>query len=247
AGWVSFPPGGQRAAGFALIGKGQERAAAASAMVISQFEPAVVVNLGIAGSISDDVSLGDVVVADQVVSYMANSKVKPTGSDGFRFEPAGEALRSDEFLVDRLRQIPLVSPSKFDDWTRRAQLSVRREAGRDDPNVATVHLHVGPVASGPAVVGATAFKNWMKGTKRDYLAVEMESSGVAIAAELSGMLRRVRFLALRGISDAADEQKNQLEKESKGSVRGGAMENALDLLMILLDGLSPEIYRRLKR
>ena len=66
---------------------GEQRAGRVTQRLLQQFTPATVVVLGIAAGISKDVKLGDVVVADQVESYLQQSKivdVTPSDREGSR-------------------------------------------------------------------------------------------------------------------------------------------------------------------
>lgn len=226
---------------FALVGKGQERAAAGTVMVVNRHQPCIVVNVGIAGALSTDVGIGDVVIGDQVVSYLANAKAVPDSEGGFEIAPGGDGFRSDELLADRAKQLELSEPTAF----AAAQERLRRLA---EPSLASLmsdigfRVFAGPIASGPVVGAAAAFKHWLRRWKRDYLAVEMESSGVAVATERTGMVRRVRFLALRGISDGADEGKSRLEEDTKGAARRLALVATLEMLLVLVDTLPPVAF-----
>ncbi|HYT36449.1 MAG TPA: 5'-methylthioadenosine/S-adenosylhomocysteine nucleosidase [Ktedonobacteraceae bacterium] len=226
---------------FAFVGKGQERAAAGTVMVINKYQPSIVVNIGIAGALSTDVMVGDVVIGDQVISYYANTKAVAHGKNGFKLLPGGDPLRSDSFLVYRAQQLKVLASEAFVAAQKRLlqQVSPDLISSMSDFRF---EIYTGPIASGPVVGAATAFKSWLRRWKRDYLAVEMESSGVAVAAEFTGMFRRVRFLALRGISDSADEDKSRLEETTKGVVRHLALFAALEMLIVLIDTLPLQAF-----
>jgi adenosylhomocysteine nucleosidase len=225
---------------FALAGKGQERSAAATALILARYRPTIAVNIGIAGALSDDLHIGDVIIGDQIVSYLANAKATPDGADGFTVGMAGDALRSDELLVERASQLPFIRPVEF-------QAARERVARGAVPALASLmradgfEISAGPIACGPVVGAARAFRNWLKAWKRDFVAVDMETSGVAIATSLSGAIRHIRYVAIRGISDMADEDKNKLEAETKNSSRHAAMRSSLEVLLLLVDSLPRSI------
>lgn len=225
---------------FVLVGRGPERAAALTSAVIGQLQPAIVVNVGIAGGLSEDVSIGDVIVGDQVVSYLANAKAREDGERGYSFSLAGEPFRSDELLVDRAGQLPFIAPAKLAQWRQRrlAGLDPRLAAQVGEP---PLKILSGPIACGPVVAAASPFKAWLRQHKRDYLAVDMESSGVAQAVHISSTVRRVRLLVIRGISDQADEHKPTLETETGAAARRLAAEAAVEVLLMLLDVLPEEV------
>ncbi|MEO3855794.1 hypothetical protein [Acrocarpospora sp. B8E8] len=227
---------------FALVGRGQERSAVSAALVIANHRPVLTVSLGIAGALSEELSIGDVVIGDQVVSYLANAKAVPDGGSGFIFRMAGDPLRSDDLLVERAVQLPFLRRSAF--AASRERVARATEKNPEPPMRAGGYgLVAGPVACGPVVGAATEFRNWLLLWKRDLIALDMETSGIAAAASALGTLRRVRFLALRGISDLADEDKSRLEQSTKGSARRLAMRTSLEVLLLLLDSLPDAILR----
>jgi nucleoside phosphorylase len=91
----------------------------------------------------------------------------------------------------------------------------------------------GPIASGPVVGAAEAFKDLLKRLNRRLLALEMEGGGV-LAASCSHADPAATLL-LRGVSDFGDERKKSLDKIGTGGLRAYAMNNAIRLLWLLLD------------
>jgi nucleoside phosphorylase len=223
---------------FTMVGKGQEQAAAAAAGMLADFPPCIVANVGIAGSLSPDLAPGDVLMADQIVSYLENARAESDGQGSFRLRMAGIGVRPDEYLTHRARQLPFVAQ---DDLARAGKRLAERFPGdptafRDPP------LVIGPLACGPVVAASRAFTSWLQEHKRDLAAIDMESSGIAAATAASGMLKRVRFVALRGISDAADEDKSELERRTGGSIRRVAVAAAFEMLIVLLNSLPKEAF-----
>jgi nucleoside phosphorylase len=64
----------------------------------------------------------------------------------------------------------------------------------------------------------------------------MESGGGAASA-LADAVQRVRFVAIRGVSDRADANKAQLESDTQGRMRRLAMRNATTFLVAWLPDL----------
>ncbi|WP_234532987.1 hypothetical protein [Streptomyces shenzhenensis] len=224
---------------FTMIGKGQEQAAATSAGMLADFPPRIVANVGIAGSLSPDLRPGDVLLADQLLSYLDNARAESDGQGSFRLRIAGMGVRPDEYLTHRAQQLPFVAE---EDLTQARARLARRFPG--DPMVSSGRpLVVGPLACGPVVGASEAFTSWLQEHKRDLAAIDMESSGIAAATTASGMLKRVRFVALRGISDAADEDKSDLERRTGGSIRRVAVATAFEMLIVLLNSLPREAFR----
>jgi len=217
---------------FVLVGKGQERAAAQTTIVVHERQPQMVVSLGIAGALSTDIGTGDVAVGQEVRSYLANAKARPDGEGRFEFALAGEGVPCDALLVSRADQLSFTSRPAL----RAGHDRQRARAGTLEA-LADFKVLCGPLACGPAVSAADEFKAWLLRSKRDYLAVDTESSGAGTATALAGMLRLVRFAAIRGISDGGDKHKNTLEAETKGAARRLATTAALEVLLMLIDEL----------
>lgn len=86
------------------------------------------------------------------------------------------------------------------------------------------------LASGPAVGKGDAFVDWLRReVDRKASAIEMESAGVYDAVQVR--IPQPRVIAIRGISDFADERKEILEDSAKGKFREVAAQNALSLLL----------------
>ena len=168
---------------------GNTHAAEHTARCIRCLSPDFVVMVGIAGGIRDKVNLGDVVVSKKIVSY-EYTKVTASG-----YEQRNEVESVDRILLDR-------AMNRDVDWHTRI-----RTKRPSIPNSAELpRVHFASIASGEKVI---ADKNSaIELTKLDakIAAIEMESFGVAVAAAKSE--QRPRFIALRGICDYADAQKN---------------------------------------
>lgn len=219
---------------MSLVGKGQERAAAGTMESVLEHEPDIVVSVGIAGALSEDVRVGDVAVGRQVVSYLANAKALPSAEARYELAPGYDSLPSDELLVYRLEQIHHTARAAF------ALVQGRQRARMEEFGfVREFRIVCGPIACGPIVGAAEEFKAWLRTSKRDYIALDMESSAAAIASVMAAKGRRNRFLALRGISDGADRNKSELEVRTGGLARRAAVAAALEVLVLLIDDLPP--------
>ncbi|MEU6254152.1 hypothetical protein [Streptomyces sp. NPDC047043] len=87
------------------IGDGNLGAAALTERAIAFFRPAAVFFVGVAGSLRDDVGLGDVVVASKVYLHHGGKE----GDDGFRARPRAWELRHD--VEQRVRRVVREDPS----------------------------------------------------------------------------------------------------------------------------------------
>jgi nucleoside phosphorylase len=215
--------------------------------LISQWKPRTLVMLGIAAALSNDVHIGDVVIASQVDAYLENSKAIPTtGGKRFEFTLSGEVYRSSSDLLHAAQNFEFVYGEIFQDW----RVNCMRELQQLVPKVsleqllASKQLHDqvqmidGHLASGPTVGAAPAFKNWLKTRDRKYLALEMEAGGLMAAAYEQADPKRT--LVLRGISDDGDEQKKKLDDIEDGAFRRYAMRNVIHLLWRFFDaGILP--------
>jgi nucleoside phosphorylase len=204
--------------------KGAEHASVAAAQLIADCNPGVLVSIGISGAISADLSIGDLVVGDTTTGYLANTKVLDAKAAGrYEFVPAGDPYRADKWLCDRAVGMEAEAPEIYRRW-RQGAIAMRRRSV-PPPDAAMIKVVRGNLAAGPAVVSSAAFKQWMLAHKRDYLAVDMETAGVATAVWSSNDAG-VRLLMIRGISDAADRDKSRLDADSGGGIREAAMKCA---------------------
>jgi len=151
-----------------------------------------VVLIGIAGGVAaKGVSLGDILVADQIVDYELQ-KLTPKGPD-IRWE----VHRADPRLVG--------SALNFTDETWQESITAER------PDDGSPRRHMGPIASGDKVIAFGAALAKYRETWSKLIGVEMEAGGVAAAAFQAA--ERPGFFMVRGVSDLADEQKSSPEVE----------------------------------
>jgi adenosylhomocysteine nucleosidase len=156
---------------IAELGEGAVNAAALTMRVISWLRPEVLLFVGVAGGLKDDVEIGDVVVGTKVYAVQGGKQTP----EGFHARP--EVWHGSHRLVQ-----------------------AARSALRD---LEGVRGHRKPIACGDVVLAddRSAFAEHIRRTYNDAYAIEMEGSGAAHAAHLSGQLDA---LVIRGISDRAD-------------------------------------------
>jgi nucleoside phosphorylase len=163
--------------GIAEVGAGNAGAAIEAERAIGYFQPDVLLFVGIAGGLKDDVAIGDVVAATKVYGYESGK----VASEGFLTRPA---LGHSAFaLVQRAR-----AEARKEDWWRRGEV------------VGKPKVVVGAIAAGDKVVadtGSELFK-LLRSAYNDAIAVEMEGFGFlsAVFAYPS-----IRAIVVRGISD----------------------------------------------
>ena len=181
--------------------------------LIGLVNPTLIVVMGIAGSLSKDVKLGDVVVAEEVDHYLANSKTNPANDGTFHLLMSGRHVRTSHLIIQAIRNFEFAAANIYHAW----QLACKSE------NSPTPVYKLGHIACGDSVGDAVEFKTFLLAHNRKFLAMEMESSGIAESAMARPI--PIPLLILRGISDNAQD-KQELDETSKGSWRAAAVRNA---------------------
>jgi nucleoside phosphorylase len=176
-----------------ITGSGNAGSSALSERAIHAYEPRALLVVGVAGSLKDDVKLGDVVVADWIHSYHGGKE----DADGFYARPRGGP--ADHRLEQVAHAVSLTVP-----WWESPSRDARPA------------VHVKPIASGDVVLNSPeeslagqldrhGLRDLLRRHFNDAVAIEMESAGAIKAAQLNDGLP---FLAIRGISDRADGTKH---------------------------------------
>ncbi|MEU7481192.1 5'-methylthioadenosine/S-adenosylhomocysteine nucleosidase [Lentzea sp. NPDC042327] len=173
---VGTTGGGQQVA-IALTGMGNSSAATMTERAITEFDPDVVLFVGVAGGLRDWLRLGDVVVASRVYGYHGGRETE------------------DEFLA---RPRAWDVPHHVEQIAR--SIARAKEWSANPPNV-----HFEPIAAGEVVLNSTesTLARQIHRNYNDAVAVEMESAGVANAAHLHMATPSV---TVRGISDLVDDK-----------------------------------------
>jgi nucleoside phosphorylase len=173
-----------------LPSMGEISAANAVTDTIARWNPRFVLMVGIAGGIpQNDLDLGDVVVADQIIGY-EYGKVTEDG-----IKPRDRVYPVSALLLDRVRN--------FWDESWAQQVNVPRP---DSATRAVSKLFIGPIASGNKVIASTEFRQRLKTRWPKLVALEMEGEGVFAAVFDRPQIRNT--LVIRGICDMADERKS---------------------------------------
>jgi adenosylhomocysteine nucleosidase len=190
------------------LDRGLQSASVAYQRMRKHFAPPVVLLVGIAGGIADDIRIGDVVLADQVIHY-----------DHRRETTDGPRRRGqDQPMSAELRH-------RLNDFFLHYGNVVRSGAGEP------IRVRRGPIGSGNAVVtdAFNEIRRFLLAYNEKTLAVETEAAGVAQAFyEEFGQDNALRgCLCIRGISDLADVAK-------RDDHHGLAATNAAAVLAALL-------------
>jgi len=174
---------------------GMPAACVAAMKLITAFRPKYLAMIGIAAGIEGRCNLGDVVIADPTWDW-GSGKIVASGEDA-NLLIAPHQLGLDPFLRAKLSSFAM-NASVADD-IRRGWI------GSDRRNV--MSIHIGPVASGAAVLADSTFTRRLLQQHRKLLAVEMETYAVYAACHDS-VLPQPKSFSMKGISDFADEKKN---------------------------------------
>lgn len=221
-------------------GVGPEAASFKADRLVERFSPSLVAVVGISGALSDDVRLGDIVFADEVDNYAFRGKVTEGADLLTALHWGGRSFPGDPTLLDRAKNFRFQRQLDFARWSE----SARRHLSQHVPAAHEAHLrtagllhdsvrlHVGPLASGPFVSASQAFRSTLRLRNRNFLALDMESGSAVMA--ISERYDAPRKLVLRGVSDFADERKQQLDRIGGGGLRRWALLNAADFLSAIL-------------
>ncbi|WP_309896005.1 hypothetical protein [Archangium sp.] len=220
---------------------GPDRAGLFADRLIARWHPRVVVMVGIAAGLHDDIHLGDVVVAEQVNAYLSDTKAVPQGEEGWSLLPRPRVFEGNHALLQEVANFRFVHAAAYGAWCNAGATDLEEQvdaAARKKlvskglievkPSLHRVHL-----ASGPVVVAANGFAEWLRSHDSSIKAVEMEAAGLLEAA--ATRVEPSRALVIRGISDLGDERKSKLDAIGKGGLRRLAMRNATRMLLALLE------------
>jgi nucleoside phosphorylase len=199
---------------LARTGQGNSQAATIAERAISQYRPALVMLVGVAGRLHDDLSLGDVVVARKIYAVHGGKE------DDAGFRPRPKTWVPDHEHVQRAEYI-----AANNSWKKLLPERFR----------ARVKAVVRAIASGEVVLDSVTspYARTIKQYFGDAAAIEMEGAGVALASQLN----KRSAVVLRGISDFADGQKEVTDRT--GGQRRAAR-NAAAFAVALLAELVPE-------
>ena len=179
---------------IAQIDIGSNSAAIEATRAIEQFNPTVILSVGIAGGIKD-VEIGDVVAASVVYNY-----------------ECGKVLR------DRTLPLPRLGEADYD-LKQRAQAEARKEdwRGRIRPGLTSADkipkASVEPIAAGGKVIRSRQSEvyKYLQEYYDDAIAVEMEGFGFLKATQ---QVKNVSAIVIRGISNLIGGNTNSLEPET---------------------------------
>ncbi|MGX8910201.1 5'-methylthioadenosine/S-adenosylhomocysteine nucleosidase family protein [Streptomyces netropsis] len=187
--------GSDQRVALAEVGPGNRPTAVVTERARHELRPRAVLFVGVAGGLKGSVALGDVVVASKVYAY-----------EGAKHTPDGAFARPMCWPASHgLSQIARHA-LRGGAWRERIPPAVRRT----EPQVVPC-VHIKPIAAGEVVLNARdcPLRLQLDRIFDDAVAIEMESAGLAEAADLGGL----DALTVRGISDHADGQKASVDSQ----------------------------------
>ncbi len=184
-----LPDGGRIT--LAVTGEGNPGAAVLAERAITMFGPQAVMFVGVAGSLKDDVGLGDIVVGTKIYAYHGGAEA----DDGFLARP--RAFEAAHELEQPARRI-----ARTGSWASRL--------GPGSP-AALPTVHFKPIAAGEVLLNSrdAPLARQLRRTYQDAAAIEMESAGLSQASHLN---RGLPAITIRGISDRADSAKHAADE-----------------------------------
>jgi nucleoside phosphorylase len=203
------------------IEQGNRSIMSAYQALMDEYNPKLVILIGIGGGIHKDARACDVVIADSVFYYDKRAET-PEGSQhrllGYRIEP---------FLLRFINRF-------FDKYGEVAELP----SAPNSPD-ASFRIHLGPIGTGEAVVKYrdAEVRKWLHIVNDKTLALETEAGGVAqqfAEDSLRFGLKASGYLVMRGISDHADHAKDD-------RWRIAATTNAMKALKALLSSIPSDL------
>lgn len=223
---------------------GRTAATIAAGKLLAEYEIGLIVCLGIAGSMSDDMGLADVCYTGNVLDVLDNTKVVDIDD-----EDGGASTSDTEFSPTHyetpldftsafsfMRTQPALRPAYLAWQKARAEIATERVTS-EVPGPGGTKIRIGQPQSRPGCIvcggvsKSKVYNKKLRALERSLLAIETEAGGVFAQAKLNG----VPAIAVRGISDFADKDKKKLEQVSKGGVRSLAAENAASFLRLQID------------
>lgn len=174
--------------------------AALTTKLIYNYRPKYLFMTGIAAAVDrGEVKLGDVLVASKVWDG-ASGKIKTDEGGTDVFLPDYHELSLDTDMQGVVRRLT-------SDRTvlNTIEESYQYKAGKPDSKL---NIHLGPIASVPAVLSSKGEVDKIKVHCRKLLGIEMEGYGVFYAANNSARPRPVYTVLIKSVSDYADPEKS---------------------------------------
>jgi len=171
---------------------GKVAAAVTTAILIEKYNVDAIVFCGIAGSIGDNVKIGDIIIANSCVQH----DFYLSDNDIFRIPILNISnIPCDKLLTEKCKKAAEVFSKKARENTEICEFL-------DSINVSSQSVFTGVIASGDQFISSKDKKNWIKEHIDGVLCAEMEGAAVAQVCFEAGIPCSV----IRVISDCADDE-----------------------------------------
>lgn len=210
--------------------QGYWEAASASMEALSEHTCGILVCIGIAGGLSNDIKLGDVCYSGTVIDTVCNGKIRDKDSGGEDVDLAADFLSTPKKFSGPIGFVRVMPEHRdlYEIW--QSDAADKLKSLNITPSIeAPPAALAGDIACG-LVSESKSYKEKLKKIQRKVLCIETEAGAIFRAAAEQD----IPALCVRGISDLADNQKNHLEDETKGKVRKYAAHNAVTFFQIQL-------------
>ena len=192
-GW--FISGGKKITVMAAVAQrmGMVSTALLSSRIISLVRPRLIAMCGICAGVKDKVRMGEVLFADPAWDFQSGKITADKNIATLSIAP--HQIPADPIVRSHVQQIA----SNTDKLTK-----IYTDFGSDASNVPKIHI--GPVASGSAVLADGQVINEIKTQHRELIGVEMEIYGLYAAASAASLPKPKTF-AIKSVCDFADRHK----------------------------------------
>lgn len=208
---------------FACAGVGKVNASLCTQVLISDFNAELIINCGIAGAVSEELSVLDFVVSEK--AFQHDFDVTHFGYS------LGQIPETESPFWYGNKELISASQKAFEKLCKGDfSFDTKKFFENDKTTIKDFNkakFLVGTVATGDVFVASDALQNRIKSICKESSCVEMEGAAIAQVASLNA----VPFIILRSISDSADEL---VEKISYDEFATRAAKMAASLILQLL-------------
>lgn len=161
---------------LAICGPGKVNAAICSQIMILKYNPKIIINIGVAGALKNNIKIGDFVLADYVVQYDMNTS----------------AVGDPKGFISGINLIKIPCSNSINKKIKLITSELNEK------------IHIGTIATGDEFVSNKEKLLSIKNTF-NAIACEMESGSIGHVC----FINKIKFAAIRVISDNADENSNK--------------------------------------
>ena len=229
--WVGYNEPGDRTNYYVGEYKGEKIICAAShemgmpaasvlaTKMIHKFKPRYLAMSGIAAAVSrEELSYGDVMIADPCFDYGSGKRVFEDGKSIFK--PDYRQIRLDRAVAQMIEKIQN---------NRDLLDGIQRKFEYIKPKV-PLTIHIGHFGSGSSVLADPSKIKEVKEHERKFMGFDMEAYGVMLAGELTGEPATVPIV-LKSVSDFGDDNKNDEYQRYASYTSAQVLFHLLDMMI----------------